>query len=72
MFRKHSSCPAALIHKLLDTPKMSEHLASQSWQLNRLGLSLGAMKVKWIYGSIRSSAVRLRQKTRFIGDLITQ
>jgi hypothetical protein len=44
LFRKHSSCPAALIHKLLDTPKMREHLASQSWQLNRLGLSLGSVK----------------------------
>jgi hypothetical protein len=38
LFRKHSSCPAALIHKLIGTPKMREHLASQSWKLDRLGL----------------------------------
>lgn len=42
MFRKHSSCPAALIHKLIGTPKMKEHLKSEGWQLNRLGLTIGS------------------------------
>jgi len=41
LFRKHSSCPAALIHKLIGTPKMKEHLKSESWRLNRLGLTIG-------------------------------
>jgi hypothetical protein len=41
LFRKHSSCPAALIHKLLGTPKMKERLKSESWRLNRLGLTVG-------------------------------
>jgi hypothetical protein len=41
LFRKHSACPAALIHKLIGTPKMKGHLKSESWQLNRLGLTIG-------------------------------
>jgi len=41
LFRKHSSCPAMLIHKLIGTPKMKEHLKTQSWQLKRLGLTIG-------------------------------
>lgn len=39
LLRKHSSCPAALVHKLIGTPKMKEHLKSESWHLNRLGLT---------------------------------
>ena len=40
LFRKHNACPAEIVHKLLGTPRMKEHLASQSWQLSRLGLTL--------------------------------
>lgn len=40
MFRKHNACSAEQVHKLIDTPRMREHLAPQSWQLARLGLTL--------------------------------
>jgi hypothetical protein len=41
LFRKHTACPAAIIHRLIGTPKMKEHLKSESWRLNRLGLTIG-------------------------------
>ena len=40
LLRKHNACPAALVHKLLGTPRMKEHLASQTWHLSQLGLTL--------------------------------
>ena len=40
LFRKHNACPAELVHKLLGTPRMKEHLVSQAWHLSRLGLTL--------------------------------
>jgi hypothetical protein len=33
LFRKHNACPAELVHKLLGTPRMKEHLVSQTWHL---------------------------------------
>ena len=40
LFRKHNACPAELVHKLLGTSRMKEHLVSQTWHLSRLGLTL--------------------------------
>lgn len=41
MFRKHRACPAERVHRLLDTPRMEEHLKSQANALLRLGIHLG-------------------------------
>lgn len=42
LFRKYSACPAALIHKLIGTPKMKEHVTAHVWQLKQLGLTTSA------------------------------
>ena len=42
MFRKHSTCPAERVHRLLGTPRMEEHLKLQADALLRLGIHLGA------------------------------
>lgn len=40
LFRRSNACPAERVHRLLGTPRMREHLAPESRQLSRLGLSL--------------------------------
>lgn len=40
LFRKYNACAAEQVHKLLGTPRMREHLASQAWHLSQLGLTL--------------------------------
>jgi ankyrin repeat protein len=44
LFRKHNACSADQVHRLIDTPRMQEHLASQSLQLLRLGITPGLRK----------------------------
>jgi hypothetical protein len=40
LFRKHHACPAELVHKLLGTPRMKEHLKTVTSGLLRLGIDL--------------------------------
>lgn len=40
LFRKHHACPAELVHKLLGTPRMKEHLKAVAGGLLRLGIDL--------------------------------
>jgi hypothetical protein len=40
LFRKHHACPAELVHELLGTPRMKEHLKAVSVGLLRLGIDL--------------------------------
>ena len=40
LFRKHHACPAELVHKLLGTPRMKEHLKAVAGGLLRLGINL--------------------------------
>jgi hypothetical protein len=40
LFRKHHTCPAELVHKLLGTSRMKEHLKAISGGLLRLGIDL--------------------------------
>jgi len=40
LFRKHHTCPAELVHKLLGTPRMKEHLKTVTGGLLRLGIDL--------------------------------
>ena len=40
MFRRHNACPAERVHKLLGTPRMEEHLRSQTSAQSRLGINL--------------------------------
>lgn len=40
LFRKHHACPAELVHRLLGTPRMKEHLKSVTVGLLRLGIDL--------------------------------
>jgi hypothetical protein len=37
LFLKHNACPKERLVELLSTPRMKEHLASQTWHLKRLG-----------------------------------
>jgi hypothetical protein len=40
LFRKYNACPAERIHKLLNNPRIREHLAPESQQISRLGIQL--------------------------------
>lgn len=40
LFRKHTACPAARVHRLLGTPRMRDHLKSEIDALRRLGIHL--------------------------------
>jgi hypothetical protein len=40
LFRKHHACAAELVHKLLGTPRMKEHLKAVAGGLLRLGINL--------------------------------
>jgi hypothetical protein len=42
MFRKHNSCPAVRVHRLLGTPRMKDHLKPQMNALLLLGIHLDA------------------------------
>ena len=42
MFRQNNACPAETVHRLLGTPKMKEHMASEGHALVRLGIHLEA------------------------------
>lgn len=45
LFRKHNACSAEQVHKLIDTPRMKEHLESQTSRLERLGITLKAKAI---------------------------
>jgi hypothetical protein len=40
LFHKYNACPAERIHKLLNNPRIREHLAPESQQISRLGIHL--------------------------------
>lgn len=42
ILRKHNACPAERVHRLLGTPRMKEHLKSETSALLRLGIHLDA------------------------------
>jgi hypothetical protein len=42
MFRMHNACPAERVHRLLGTPRMTEHLKAKTDALLRLGIHLDA------------------------------
>jgi len=44
LFRKHSGCPAERVHNLLGTPRMKEHLKSETNALLRLGIHLDLVR----------------------------
>ena len=44
LFRQHNACPAALVHRLLGTPRMKDHLKLERNALLRLGIHL---EVEW-------------------------
>jgi hypothetical protein len=38
LFHKHSACDPQTVEDLLRTPRMKQHLSSESWHLSRIGL----------------------------------
>lgn len=59
VLRKHNACAAETVHKLLGTPRMREHLKSETHALLRLGIHLDDRPIKMIrkhHGRIKSGA----------------
>jgi hypothetical protein len=46
LFREFNACPAEVVHQLLGTPRMREHLKSQENSLLRLGIHLDVRSTK--------------------------
>jgi hypothetical protein len=46
LFTKHNACSRETIQELLRTPAMKQHLATHTWHLKRLGLTLDDRRTK--------------------------
>jgi hypothetical protein len=56
LFRKHNACEPQTVEDLLRSPRMKQHLSSQSWHLSRIGL-------KPHFQERRQGAAGLQRKT---------